>query len=84
MKSPLLATAVCALLGASLLSAADPVQRADLGVGAKPVEGAQVVLDGTKKMLDEKWTYWQGPGFKSSLPIKWQELPIRSTPAPPS
>jgi hypothetical protein len=23
-------------------------------------------------MLDEKWTYWEGPGFKSSLPIKWK------------
>ena len=26
-------------------------------------------------MLDEKWTYWQGPGFKSSLPIKWKIVP---------
>jgi hypothetical protein len=23
-------------------------------------------------MLDEKWTYWQGPRFGSSLPIKWK------------
>jgi hypothetical protein len=23
-------------------------------------------------MLDDKWTYWQGPGFKSSLPVKWK------------
>jgi hypothetical protein len=23
-------------------------------------------------MLDEKWTYWEGPGFKSALPIKWK------------
>ena len=75
MKSPLLATAACALLGVSLLSAAEPVKRPDLGVGAKPVEGAEVFLDGTKKMLDEKWTYWRGPGFKSSLPIKWKEVP---------
>jgi Domain of Unknown Function (DUF1080) len=43
-----------------------------IGVGAKPVEGAEVVLDGTRAMLDEKWTYWQGPGFKSALPIKWK------------
>src|SRR5258705_155314 len=26
----------------------------------------------THKMLDEKWTYWEGPRFASSLPIKWQ------------
>ena len=29
------------------------------------------MFDGTRPMLDEKWTYWEGPGFKSSLPIKW-------------
>jgi hypothetical protein len=23
-------------------------------------------------MLDEKWTYWKGPRFQSSLPIKWK------------
>lgn len=44
---------------------------AEVGIGAKPVSGAEVVFDGTKKMLDEKWTYWKGPRFKSSLPIKW-------------
>lgn len=26
-------------------------------------------------MLDEKWTYWQGPGFASSLPIQWKVVP---------
>ncbi|MGZ8919598.1 MAG: DUF1080 domain-containing protein, partial [Limisphaerales bacterium] len=45
---------------------------ADVGVGAKPVPGAEVIIDGTQKTLDEKWTYWEGPGFKSSLPIKWK------------
>jgi hypothetical protein len=43
-----------------------------VGVGAKPAEGAEVVFDGSRAMLDEKWTYWQGPGFKSALPIKWK------------
>lgn len=45
---------------------------ANLGVGAKPESGAEVILDGTRKMLDEKWTYWEGPRFGSALPIKWQ------------
>jgi hypothetical protein len=45
---------------------------AGVGVGAKPIPGAEVLIDGTRKMLDEKWTYWEGPGFKSSLPIKWK------------
>jgi hypothetical protein len=47
-------------------------QDKNIGVGAKPVEGAEVILDGTRPTLDEKWTYWQGPRFTSSLPIKWQ------------
>lgn len=45
---------------------------AQVGVGAKPVEGAEVLLDGTREMLDAKWTYWEGPRFSSKLPIKWK------------
>ncbi|MEC8894886.1 MAG: DUF1080 domain-containing protein [Planctomycetota bacterium] len=44
----------------------------NIGVGAKPVKGANVILDGSRKMLDEQWTYWKGPRFSSSLPIKWK------------
>jgi hypothetical protein len=43
-----------------------------IGVGAKPPSGAETILDGSRTMLDEKWTYWEGPGFKSALPIKWK------------
>jgi hypothetical protein len=46
--------------------------RADVGVGTKPPQDAEVLFDGTRKMLDEKWTYWAGPRFASSLPIKWK------------
>ena len=46
--------------------------RANIGVGAKPIRGAEVLLDGARKTLDEKWTYWEGPRFGSSLPIKWK------------
>jgi hypothetical protein len=45
---------------------------AGVGVGTKPIEGAEVVFDGSREMLDAKWTYWQGPRFASSLPIKWK------------
>ena len=72
-RSIAIAAACCA--ATAILPAADPVKRPDLGVGAKPVEGAQLLLDGTAKMLHDKWTYWQGPGFKSSLPVKWKEVP---------
>ncbi len=43
-----------------------------IGVGAEPIEGAEVIIDGSRKMLDEKWTYWEGPRFSSELPIKWK------------
>ena len=43
-----------------------------IGVGAPPPEGAAVLFDGSREMLDEKWTYWEGPRFASSLPIKWK------------
>ena len=54
----------------SILSATS--LHAGVGVGAKPVEGAEVVFDGSREMLDAKWTYWQGPRFASALPIKWK------------
>lgn len=47
-------------------------QDKNIGLGAKPIEGAEMILDGTRALLDEKWTYWQGPRFASALPIKWQ------------
>jgi hypothetical protein len=42
------------------------------GVGTKPIEGAETIIDGTRAMLDEKWTYWKGPRFSSAMPIKWK------------
>jgi Domain of Unknown Function (DUF1080) len=44
---------------------------AEIGVGAKPIPGAEIILDGSRQMLNEKWTYWEGPRFASKLPIKW-------------
>ncbi len=44
----------------------------EVGVGTKPIAGAEVIIDGTRATLDDKWTYWQGPRFRSSLPIKWK------------
>jgi hypothetical protein len=43
-----------------------------VGVGVAPPNDAEVLFDGTRKMLDEKGTYWEGPRFQSSLPIKWK------------
>ncbi len=46
--------------------------QAPIGVGAEAPEGAEVLFDGSRHMLDEKWTYWAGPRFSSELPIKWK------------
>ncbi len=56
------------VLAATACFAADQ----NIGVGAKPIPGAEVIFDGTRQMLDAKWTYWEGPRFAASLPIKWK------------
>lgn len=48
-----------------------PSVASHLGVGGLAPEGSIVLFDGSKKMLEENWVYWQGPRFGSSLPIKW-------------
>ena len=58
------------VLGLVVLLAQSAV--AGVGVGAKPIKGAEVILDGSREMLDAKWTYWEGPRFGSSMPIKWK------------
>lgn len=48
------------------------VKAAEVGLGAKPIEGAEVIFDGSREMLDAKWKYWEGPRFASAMPIKWK------------
>ena len=54
------------------IAATCQAQDKNLGVGAKPVAGAEVIIDGTREMLDAKWKYWEGPAFNSAIPIKWK------------
>ena len=42
------------------------------GVGTKAPKKAEILFDGSRKMLDEKWTYWEGPRFAAELPVKWE------------
>jgi 3-keto-disaccharide hydrolase len=42
-----------------------------IGVGAEATDDASLMFDGSRKMLDENWTYWEGPRFAAELPIKW-------------
>ena len=71
MKIPLhryfLLSGLIILTGSSLRA-----REKSVGVGAKPIPGAEVILDGSRQMLDALWTYWEGPRFASSLPIKWK------------
>lgn len=60
-----------AFLALALCLSLLPLARSEVGLGAKPPRGAEVLFDGTRKMLDEKWTYWQGPRSAGTLPIKW-------------
>ena len=53
---------------ALLLSTGNHLLFAQIGVGAKPPKGAEVLFDGSKKMLLDKWEYWQGPRFKAEPP----------------
>jgi hypothetical protein len=56
----------------ALLATLPVTMHAGVGVGAKPLAGAEVIFNGSREMLDAKWTYWNGPRFGSSLPIKWK------------
>jgi hypothetical protein len=58
----------------SVLLAATAIARinSSLGVGATAPADAEVIIDGTRETLDAKWIYWEGPGFKSAMPIKWK------------
>lgn len=44
----------------------------ELGVSAKLPKNAELIFDGSREMLDEKWTYWAGPRLAAELPLKWK------------
>ncbi|MFN9410271.1 MAG: DUF1080 domain-containing protein, partial [Akkermansiaceae bacterium] len=47
------------------------VKAAEVGLGVKPVEGAEVIFDGSREMLDSTATARQGPRVASAMPFKW-------------
>ena len=51
---------ICLALILALSPSLVQAQDKNLGVGAKPIEGAEVLMDGTRGMLDAKWKYWEG------------------------
>jgi hypothetical protein len=60
------------ILSSILMAATSFGADKNIGVGARPVSGSEIVIDGTRQTLDDKWTYWAGPRFASLLPIKWK------------
>ncbi len=46
------------LISSSLSISAIADDYGKVGVGAEPIDGAEMIIDGSRKMLDEKWTYW--------------------------
>ncbi len=60
-----------ALLLVAVSAAMIPAGKEPVGVGAKVPKGAEVLFDGSRRMLDEKWIYWQGPRLAATMPIKW-------------
>jgi hypothetical protein len=73
--SKILLLVLLAASPASSAPAASTEKKAGIGVGAKPIAGADILIDGSRETLDAKWIYWEGPGFKSSMPIKWKIVP---------
>ena len=47
-------------------------QDLNIGLNAKVTDDGEILFDGTNKILHSKWTYWEGPRLKASLPIKWE------------
>ena len=64
----ILASMLALTFSSSLVRAEDK----NIGVGAKAPEDADIIIDGSRETLDEKWKYWEGPGFRSEMPIKWK------------
>lgn len=54
------------------VSTATIFAQSNINVGAQPTKKAEVFFDGSRQMLDDKWTYWDGPRLAAELPIKWQ------------
>ena len=43
-----------------------------IGLGATAPFDSDILFDGSRYLLDKKWTYWDGPRLKADLPIKWK------------
>ena len=44
----------------------------DYNLGLTPPMGSEILFDGSREMLDSKWSYWDGPRLIAKPPIKWK------------
>ncbi len=73
MKSQSFSLALLALASGLLFAGcSESSSTFNIGIGAAPESGAALYFDGSREMLDAKWTYWEGPRLKAALPIKWE------------
>lgn len=70
IKTPLLILAIFSTLAISF--GMITILSEHVGIGKKAPASAEILFDGSKEMLHEKWTYWEGPRFAAELPIKWK------------
>jgi hypothetical protein len=73
MKQSSFALLATALILSGCASTSSQTSR-NVGVGAKPPRGAEVIIDGRRTTLEQKWTTWEGPRFASSLTINWKNV----------
>lgn len=59
------------LVTSALLALFSVNLHAQIGVGTPAPKGAEVILDGSRQMLDQKWMYWAGPRLSATPPIHW-------------
>ena len=57
MKPPQISRSLAFVLGLTALCSVAAIAE-EVGVGAKPIPGAEVIIDGTRETLDAKWIYW--------------------------
>jgi hypothetical protein len=70
MKKSIFASTVLFILILSVGAVVMPKEKT--GVGIKAPKNAEIIFDGTKKMLDKNWEYWEGPRFAAQMPVKWK------------
>jgi len=73
MKNSIFIIAVLILFIFSTGAAVLPKEKT--GVGVKAPKKAEVLFDGSEKMIHENWKYWEGPRFNAQMPIKWKIQP---------